>query len=57
MWKKKELHWYAIALIYVAFFGLIGWAVYLTNSATPLWALLLTPSLSTENKENKEDNE
>jgi len=34
------------ALIYMAFFGLIATAVYITNSAWPLWALLLTPSTS-----------
>lgn len=33
----------SISLIYIAFFTLIGYACYLTNSATPLWALLLTP--------------
>lgn len=51
MWKLKGFHWFAIALIFVAFFRLIGWAIYLTNSATPLWALLLTPSFSS--KDNK----
>ena len=35
----------AIALIYIAFFGVIGAAIYITKSATPLWALLLTPSI------------
>ena len=34
----------SIALIYIAFFGLIGFACYFTNSAMPLWALLLTPT-------------
>ena len=33
----------AVALIYLGFFGLIGAAVYITGSATPLWALLLAP--------------
>lgn len=36
---------FAIALIYIVFFGLIGGAAYLTKSASPLWALLLTPSI------------
>jgi hypothetical protein len=36
----------AIAIMYVAFFGLIGFTVYFTNSALPLFALLLTPSVS-----------
>jgi len=49
MWKLKGLHWFAITLVYVAFFGLIGWAIYLTNSATPLWALILAPSFSSKN--------
>jgi hypothetical protein len=37
----------AISIVYTAFFSLIGFAVYFTNSATPLWALLLTPSINT----------
>lgn len=40
---------YSVSLIYVAFFTLIGVAVWLTSSATPLWALLLTPSIKSEN--------
>jgi len=38
----------AIAIIYIAFFGLIATAIWYTKSAMPLWALLLTPSLNTE---------
>jgi hypothetical protein len=53
MWKLKGLHWFAIALVYVAFFGLIAWAIYLTKTATPLWALLLTPSFSSKNDEEE----
>jgi hypothetical protein len=34
-----------ISLIYLGFFALIGVAVYYTQSAMCLWALLLTPSL------------
>jgi hypothetical protein len=45
MWKLKQLHWIAIALIFISFFGLIGWTIYLTNSAIPLWSLLLTPKI------------
>lgn len=41
---------FAIALIYIAFFGLIGAAAYLTKSASPLWALLLTPSIKTKKR-------
>jgi len=35
----------AIAMIYVAFFGLIGFSIWMTGSLIPLWALLLTPSM------------
>jgi hypothetical protein len=38
------MKWFSIALIYIAFFALIGAAVWFTKSAMPLWALLLTPS-------------
>lgn len=43
----------AIALIYVGFFGLLGWAVWVTESAWPLWGLVLTPSFEKSN-DNKE---
>lgn len=39
---------FSIALVYLGFFGLIGGAVYFTESAMPLWALLLMPSYSTK---------
>jgi len=42
----------SIALIYIAFFGLIGGACYFTQSAIPLWALLLTPTYKTESDED-----
>jgi len=42
---------FSISLIYIAFFGLIGFACYFTSSATPLWGLLLTPTYS--NKDNE----
>lgn len=35
---------FSVALVYLGFFSLIGFAVYLTKSAWPLWALLLAPS-------------
>lgn len=41
---KNKFNGISIAIVYVAFFTLIGVAVYLTQSATPLWALLLTPT-------------
>ena len=37
-----------ISFIYLGFFALIGTAVYFTQSAMCLWALLLTPSLKTK---------
>jgi len=43
----------SIALIYIAFFGLIGAACYWTTSATPLWALLLTPSVTSKLAEDE----
>jgi hypothetical protein len=33
----------SISIIYVAFFGVIGFATYYTNNANCLWALLLMP--------------
>jgi hypothetical protein len=38
-----------IALIYLGFFGLIGFAAYITKSPNVLWALLLTPQLKMKN--------
>lgn len=35
-----------IGIIYLGFFGLIGYAAYITKSPNVLWALLLTPELS-----------
>lgn len=35
---------FSVALAYIGFFALIGFVCYMTNSAWPLWALLLTPS-------------
>lgn len=40
------MRYVGFSMLYVSFFGLIGCAVYITESATPLWALLLTPSVS-----------
>jgi hypothetical protein len=47
----------SIALIYIAFFGLIGGACYWTTSATPLWALLLMPSVNTKSNLTEDDDE
>jgi len=53
------MKYFSIALIYAAFFGLIGSACYFTTSAMPMWALLLTPNLKMykedENKKESED--
>jgi hypothetical protein len=49
----KKLNWFAIALVYVAFFGLIAVAVWITKSGLPLFALLLTPSFPSENDDNE----
>lgn len=35
---------FATALVYLGFFALIGGAVYVTESAWCLWALMLMPS-------------
>lgn len=43
----------SIASIYVAFFLLIGFTVYFTKSGTPLWALLLTPTISFYKNDNE----
>jgi hypothetical protein len=43
----------SMALIYIAFFGLIGFATWYTNSPWCLWALLLMPESKSETK--KED--
>jgi hypothetical protein len=37
----------SVALIYIAFFALVGGVCWFTNSALPLWALLLAPSITT----------
>jgi len=34
-----------VSLIYLGFFGIIGTALYITQNANCLWALLLTPSI------------
>jgi len=52
MWKLKNIHWLAIILIYATFFGMIIFAIYTTQSATPLWALILTPSYSYNDKKS-----
>ena len=51
-----KIDWFkmiTIALVYTGFFALLGFTVYFTNSAKPLWALLIAPSLSYVVKNNK----
>ena len=43
----------AIALVYVGFFGLIGWAVWITESAWPLWGLVFAPSIKKSNDDDE----
>jgi len=40
----------AAALIYLGFFGLIGFTIWFSGSLLPLWALLLAPAINTSNK-------
>ena len=46
------MKFFAVALIYIAFVTLIGDTVYLTDSALPLFGLLLSPSVRISDKEN-----
>jgi len=36
------------AVMYAGFFGVVGFAVYYTKTATPLWCMLLIPSWSSD---------
>lgn len=47
------MKYFLITLIYTAFFSLIGIAIWLTNSAVPLWALLLVPTIKFKVKKEK----
>ena len=42
-------------LIYVAFFALIGFAVWYTHSPSCLWALFLSPTLTWDSDDKKND--
>ena len=44
------MKYFAVALIYIGFFSLIGFSVFYTKSAYPLWALLLTPRVKSGSK-------
>lgn len=41
-----KLKWIGVALIYLGFFGLIGFACWFLESGWPLLALILTPNYS-----------
>lgn len=45
---------FAIAVIYASFFGAIAFGMYITQSATPLWAILLTPSVKWKSNKCKQ---
>lgn len=47
----KIMRHFAIALIYIAFFALIGSACYFTQSGWPIWGLLLMPSYKSKSDE------
>jgi len=49
------MKYFSIALIYSAFFAMIFGAVYFTDSAWCLWALLLTPSIKTKSDADDAD--
>ena len=55
MFKKKQNFWFSAALIYLGFFALIAIAMYITQSAVPLWALLLAPSFSYDDVNDEEE--
>jgi hypothetical protein len=44
-------------VVYVAFFGLIAFAVYWTHSLVPLFALLLTPTYESKNNDKNDEKE
>jgi len=41
----SKIQYLSFTLIYLAFFGVIGFAIWWTKNANCLWALLLFPSL------------
>lgn len=51
------MKWLGIALIYISFFSLIGFAVCVTESGIPLLMLFLMPSLSIVDSDKKNKTE
>lgn len=47
---------YQMTLVYVAFFGLIGFALYLTENIWCLAALIFTPNWSSDSRD-RDDND
>lgn len=47
----------SIAVIYIAFFALIGIACYITQTAIPLLALFLTPSYKSTYGDDSDDSD
>jgi hypothetical protein len=43
----------SIALVFIAFFALIGFACYFTSSGLPLWALIFTPQWSSKSDDDE----
>lgn len=41
------------ALIYLGFFGLIGFSIWMTDTLVPLWALILVTAINTSNNDEK----
>ena len=54
MEKIKTTNWFAISLIYIAFFSLIGLTVWVTCSSLPLLGLLFTPSVKNKINDSEE---
>ena len=50
----KNSETWAVALIYLGFFGLVGWTVWATGSAWPIWSLILMPTIQVRDKGREE---
>ena len=48
---------WAVALIYLGFFGLIGAAIWMTGTAWPLWALILMPTINAGGRKGESSEE
>lgn len=43
----NKLEIWAVALIYLGFFGMIGFSIWQLETAWPLWALIFLPAIRT----------